>query len=129
MKKPIRIKALQKVFNKFIRTRDCAGDSGGNCISCGKWFPFEELEAGHYFTTGSAPSLRFNEKNVNIQCTGCNKWRSGNLAFYSAALIRKYGKDIITELRAEVSKELPSSSEMYELEKHYKQQIENFTNE
>lgn len=81
------IAKLQEHFNRFIRLRDAKEP----CISCGttnnvSW------SAGHYFTVGSYPNLRFNEDNVNKQCWfNCNKNKSGNIAEYTPNLIKKIG--------------------------------------
>ena len=65
-------------FSKWIRNRD------KRCVTCGNT---ETLQAGHFWHA----CLDFDEVNINAQCTGCNKWRHGNLAKYSTYLIRKYG--------------------------------------
>jgi len=55
---PQLIKKAERKFNKFIRTRDLDKP----CISCGR---YSRLEAGHYYSGGHHPALRFNELNVN----------------------------------------------------------------
>jgi hypothetical protein len=71
----------QKVFNTYIRTRD----KSKNCISCdrplGKTF-----HAGHMFSTGAYPNLRFNENNVHAQCVECNLHKHGNVKEYDLRL-------------------------------------------
>jgi len=133
-KKSIRLKACQKAFNEYIRWRDCLNylrthpeinKLGCICISCGLFKTFEDLEAGHYFTVGSAPSLRFNDKNVNAQCTACNVYRADeSKPFYGINLERKYGNGTIEELRSKINDNLPPSIELYEMEKGYKQKTE-----
>jgi hypothetical protein len=43
--------AAWKAFSIYIRTRDCIKTTGdieyGKCYTCGKIFPFSELDAGH----------------------------------------------------------------------------------
>lgn len=82
---PSLLKAAQIAFNRFIRTRD--HDKG--CISCGR----EVTEAGHYLSQGHNSAMRFNEVNVNGQCTRCNCFMHGNLIHYRAGLIHKYGEE------------------------------------
>lgn len=81
---PSLTKKAQEVFNAWIRKRD--KDRG--CISCGA--PI--TEAGHYFSAGHHTALRFNEMNVNGQCTRCNCFLSGNLINYRKGLVKKYGE-------------------------------------
>lgn len=78
------LEKAQYVFNKWIRQRD--HDKG--CISCGH----KVTEAGHYFNRGHYSALRFNEVNVNGQCTGCNCHKHGNLIAYRQGLVRRYGE-------------------------------------
>lgn len=87
---------LQEVFNRFIRLRD----GKEPCISCGTTKPVM-MSAGHFFTVGSYPNLRFNEDNVHKQCWyNCNSKKSGNLAEYRPRLIRKIGEERFAQLEA-----------------------------
>jgi hypothetical protein len=88
-------KKLTKIFNEFIRLRDHEMQ-GGKCISCGKI----GNQAGHYFSTSQCPqpSMIFNERNVNLQCSHCNCWLHGNLHDYRLALNKKWGYDVVAEL-------------------------------
>ena len=89
----------QKTMNRYIRLRDCNGESGTNCISCGIWYEFSKLDAGHFIPT-TCSGLRFDERNVNAQCIKCNRYLHGNIRHYQKAMIVKYGEDIIKELEA-----------------------------
>ena len=82
-------KKADKVFSKFIRNRDA--EFGGSCISCGKWFPYEQLDAGH-FVSRNCIELRYNEQNVNAQCHYCNRFKSGEQARAGIGIDAKYGK-------------------------------------
>lgn len=83
-------KILQAVFNTFIKLRD----KNDGCISCGTKKPDIQYAAGHFFTVGSAPALRYNEDNVHRQCNVyCNDKKSGNIANYRPNLIKKIGQD------------------------------------
>ena len=77
------IRLATKPFNKFIRERDFAF----GCISCGE----RVTQAGHYRSAGHHPHLRFNEQNVNGQCTRCNLFLRGNLIDYRKGLVKKIG--------------------------------------
>lgn len=95
MKKQASIKTLLKhatdVFNAYIRERD--KDEG--CISCGT---FKMIQAGHLYSAGKFPALRFNEDNVNSQCLPCNYYRSGDLLNYRNNLIKKIGLERVEKL-------------------------------
>jgi len=88
------VRELQVVFNKFIRLRD----KEKGCISCDK--PLNtKFDAGHFYSTGSYPELRFNEDNVFGQCVFCNQHKHGNLIEYGLNLPKRIGLDKILELR------------------------------
>lgn len=86
-------KEAQAAFNKFIRARD----RGQPCISCDRvWEVSPHLtgqifDAGHYRSTGSMPTLRFEELNCHSQCVRCNRSISGNVAEYRIRLVKKIG--------------------------------------
>lgn len=86
-------KLTWKVFSEYIRQRD-----DGTCISCGKKDFWRKMDAGHYIPRTAGLSLYFDERNVNCQCTYCNRWMHGNLAKYAIALRKKYGETILEEL-------------------------------
>jgi hypothetical protein len=71
----------QKVFNTYIRTRD----KDKNCISCNKKL-VGKYDAGHFFSVGAYPNLRFNENNVFGQCVHCNRDKHGNVKEYDLRL-------------------------------------------
>lgn len=71
----------QKVFNTYIRTRD----KEKNCVSCNKKL-VGKYDAGHFFSVGAYPNLRFNENNVFGQCVHCNRDKHGNVKEYDLRL-------------------------------------------
>ena len=79
---------LQKYFNTFIRLRD----RDQPCISCGTTRTDIKYDAGHFWTTGGFPNVRFDEDNVHKQCSNnCNFKKSGNINEYRPRLIKKIG--------------------------------------
>lgn len=86
------------VFSKFIRLRDADENGMVACFTCGSVKHFTELDAGHYIPKSISLALRFDERNVNPQCVGCNQFRHGNLTQYALALKRKHGETILEEL-------------------------------
>lgn len=92
------LKLAQQVFNKFIRLRD----KGNVCISCQKK-PLKE-NAGHFFNANNHYNVRFDERNVHLQCEHCNTYLSGNLLEYRTNLINKIGNSEFLILEAEARK-------------------------
>ena len=95
------------VFNKFIRERD-RNEEYFTCISCGKTkrITGNDYQAGHFYSGGNYPSMKFNEFNVSGQCKKCNYFLSGNLLEYKKNLIKKIGQKEVDklDLLAEMSK-------------------------
>ena len=92
------IKLSQQVFNKYIRLRDV----GNVCISCQKK-PLKE-NAGHFYNANNHWSVRFDERNVHLQCEHCNTFLSGNLIYYRENLLKKIGIEEFENLSAEAMK-------------------------
>lgn len=88
------VKALQQVFNTYVRLRD----KNKTCISCetpltGKY------DAGHYFSCGAYPALRFDEDNTHGQCVRCNQHLHGNISEYSIRLPERIGAEAYEALK------------------------------
>jgi len=112
---------LQKVFNSYIRKRD----EGKPCISC-ETILSGKFDAGHYFSVGAYPALRFHEDNVHGQCVHCNQHKHGNISEYSLRLPKRIGQrefDELCAMRKEVRKY--TIDEIKELIQRYKTQTHN----
>lgn len=114
-------KLLWGIFSQYIRQRD-----EGVCISCGKIEFWRKMDAGHYIPKTAGLSLYFDEKNVNAQCTYCNRWMHGNLSKYALALRKKYGENILEELDIKRSNfRKINSLEYKQMIEKYKQKLAN----
>jgi hypothetical protein len=115
--KKLRKKSLRKMsrlmdiavttFNRWIRNRD-AVRLNGKCYTCGA----TGTEAGHFIQ--SIGLLRFNETAVNLQCTRCNRYLSGNQAAYTLRLINDYDLDTVQALHRAKSIYVKYSRQMLE---------------
>jgi hypothetical protein len=86
-------KILQQLVNKFVRIRD----KGQPCISCQK--PIKgKMDAGHLYSVGNYPSVRFDLRNISVQCIPCNQFNGGNIHEYRKNLIKKIGITEFEEL-------------------------------
>jgi len=111
-------------FSKYIRARD-AKDGYCKCISCGRVHHWkDQIHAGHFIPKARGNSIYFNEKNVNAQCSYCNKWKGGNPVPYRIALNKKWGEgtDVELEKLAVAGKkfEIPELKDMI---KHYREEF------
>lgn len=77
---------LQKEINTIVRLID----RGHVCISSG--LPLNKgVNAGHLFSVGSNPTLRYNLHNIWNQSIHDNLYKSGNFEGYQKGLIRLFG--------------------------------------
>ena len=88
------LKKLQVIFNRYIRDRD----KDKPCVSCGKPL-IGKFDAGHFYSVGSTPELRFNEDNVHGQCVECNQHLHGNLIEYAERLPGRIGPERFERLK------------------------------
>lgn len=113
------LRKLQKVFNAYIRERD----KNKPCISCNKPL-VGKIDAGHCYSVGAYPNLRFNEDNVHGQCVHCNQHKHGNIHEYMSNLPKKIGQKAFERLQSERSKPLKLTiPEIKELIESYKQKV------
>lgn len=113
------LKELQVIFNKYIRLRD----KDKPCISCGRALK-GKYDAGHFYSVGSYPNLRFNENNVHGQCVHCNQHNHGAMIEYNLRLPERIGQYAYDEL--ERTRNVPlklTVPEILELKKLYKDKI------
>ncbi|NWD44190.1 recombination protein NinG [Pseudomonas yamanorum] len=97
------MREAQQAFNEYIRTRDQA--AGHLCISSGKLLDWSgnAVDAGHYRSVGSAPHLRFDERNCHAQSKQDNRFLSGNAVDYRIGLIARIGQEAVDALEADQS--------------------------
>ena len=114
------IKEAQAAFNRLIRLRD----QGKPCICCGK--PLAEgsigggYDAGHYRSVGSAPHLRFDERNVHAQRKQCNRYGAGRAVDYRLGLIARIGLAEVEALEADQEPRKWSRDELIALAADYR---------
>lgn len=87
------IKLTEAVVHAYIHARD----RGKPCISCGTRRTVQ-WEAGHWLTKAARPEIRFDPRNINLQCHRCNDHLSGNQAAYRIGLVERIGEEAVQEL-------------------------------
>ncbi len=115
-------KSVQDLANKYARLRDCDGNGGAACISCGKWFSYEQLDGGHYIPT-TVSSTRFDERNIHAQCHRCNRFLHANLRGYFRGLEKKLGRSGLDDLEAIAGPKKWTREELTELKEYYNGKI------
>jgi len=91
----------QTAFNAFIRARD----ADKPCICCGLPLAAGDVggayDCGHYRSVGSAPHLRYDERNAHAQRKQCNRWGAGRAVDYRLGLIARIGLEAVEALEAD----------------------------
>lgn len=91
---------LWKLFSEHIRKRNADENGQVKCFTCPKTGHWKEFQAGHYIPQSISLALVFDERNVQVQCGGCNLFRSGNPTVYAIELRKIYGEGILEELQS-----------------------------
>ena len=97
-KKPTRSKLVKKldvVFSQYIRVKDADRNGMVKCVTCSKVGHWKTggMQCGH-FISRKHYSTRWDERNVGVQCGGCNIYKSGNVYLFSKYL----GENLSEEL-------------------------------
>lgn len=117
---PDLIKEAQVAFNAFIRERDREKP----CICCGAPLGAGEVggafDCGHYRSTGSAPHLRFDERNAHAQRKVCNRWGAGRAVDYRIGLVARIGLEAVEALESDNRIHRWTREELIAIRDHYR---------
>jgi len=80
---------LQREINQLIRVIDARHP----CIATGTYQG--QMQAGHYASLGSNPTIRFHLENIWIQSMHSNCWKSGDTLRYQQGIIDTFGKEYL----------------------------------
>ena len=89
---------LWTLYSEYIRRKDANADGCTNCVTCGKYLHWTELQAGH-FLAGRSNGILFVEGNTFPQCVGCNVFKHGNLEEFYPYMLKTFGDEKIQELK------------------------------
>jgi hypothetical protein len=122
-KKPSRktiITKLDNIFSQYIRLRYSKNEIA-TCVTCGKQDHWKKLQAGH-FISRKHYATRWDEDNVQVQCSGCNVFRYGEQYLFSKYL----GVDLSEELLMKSRKiQKFSDSELLDMIELYNEKVNN----
>lgn len=114
---------LDRVFSKFIRTRDSKDAGYFQCISCGEYKSLRQADCGHFYSRRFL-SLRWDEKNCHTQCSHCNTFMEGNRQGFERGLIRKHGKEVLEYLESKKNNKVKMDKFIYiTLVKEYEKKL------
>jgi hypothetical protein len=99
-KKPSRktiITKLDNIFSQYIRLRYSKNEIS-ECVTCGKQDHWKKLQAGH-FISRKHYATRWDEDNVQVQCSGCNVFRYGEQYLFSKYLGTELSEELLIKSR------------------------------
>ena len=113
-------KEAQAAFNAFIRARD----ADKPCICCGLPLAAGDVggayDCGHYRSVGSAPHLRYDERNAHAQRKQCNRWGAGRAVDYRLGLIERIGLEAVEALEADQTPRKCTADELKAIRDEYR---------
>ena len=111
---------LDKEFSLYIRRRQSVNGIV-KCFTCGKSDHWQNMDCGH-FQSRKHYATRWDEKNCQVQCKGCNVFRYGEQFLFGENLDKLYGEGSAYQLLQESRKVAKfSNSELLELIKYYQE--------
>jgi hypothetical protein len=117
------MKEAQVAFNAYIRCRD----QDKLCICCAQPLGLGEVggafDCGHYRSVGSAPHLRFDERNAHAQRKQCNRYGAGRAVDYRIGLIARIGLAAVESLESDQSIRKWSIDELKAIKAEYKAKL------
>lgn len=117
------IAEAQTAFNAFIRARD----EGLPCICCGQPFspqtPGGSVDAGHYLSRGSAPHLRFDERNCFAQRKNCNRPGGTTRQAFRAGVVERIGLAAVEALEADTTVRKWTGDDLRAIRKTYQDKL------
>jgi len=117
------IKEAQVAFNSYVRHRD----AGKLCICCDRPLQAAQIgggfDCGHYRSVGSAPHLRFDERNAHGQTKQCNRYGAGRAVDYRIGLIKRIGLEAVEDLECDQDSRNWSISDLKTIKVHYREKL------
>lgn len=88
---------LDGLLSQYIRRSHA--DEGGTvmCVTCRRLMFWKESQCGHWVKRQHR-AVRWDERNVGVQCPRCNHFMSGAQDEFSKYIIVRYGLDVHDEL-------------------------------
>ena len=113
------IAEAQTSFNAYVRERDRL--AGHTCISSGRTLDWtgNAVDAGHFRSRGSAPHLRFDERNCHAQSKQENRYASGNATGYRVGLIARIGLEAVEALECDQTPRKYTRDELKQIKADY----------
>jgi hypothetical protein len=121
---------LDNIFSLYIRLRDATDEGLVQCFTCGNVNNYKVGMQNGHFMSRKFMATRYDEQNCQVQCVGCNMFKSGEQFKFSLALDSKYGKGTAEDLLRKATKTLKIMPHEYkEKISYYKSLVEKLLKE
>ena len=112
-KRSVKLSTLQakadSLMSEYIRRKYADEHGYVNCVSCNRYFRWQDVDCGHFVPKSRGASVRYLEENCHPECRACNRFDDGHLIGYTQYMLDLYGKDGIKEIQDEARRVLSPS--------------------
>ena len=123
-------KELDKWFSFYIRLRDATDEGMVQCFTCGKVAHYKTGMQNGHFQSRRHLATRWDETNCQVQCVGCNMFKSGEQFKFHLNLNAKYGEDTSINLQHKAMQSVKITRVEYQdYISYYKEAVENLKKE
>jgi hypothetical protein len=123
-------KELDTIFSLYIRLRDATDEGMVQCFTCGKVAHYKTGMQNGHFQSRRHLATRFDEINCQVQCIGCNMFKSGEQFKFHLNLNAKYGEDTSINLQHKAMQSVKITRVEYQdYISYYKEAVENLKKE
>jgi len=112
------VKKLDNIFSQYIRLSNSVNDIA-ECVTCNKKDHWKKMQCGH-FQSRKHYSTRWDERNVAVQCAGCNVFRYGEQFKFSLYLGVKLSEELLQKSRETVKF---ADVDLLEMIEHYSNKV------
>ena len=113
-------KELDKWFSLYIRLREANEYGMCQCFTCGIVRHYKEGMQNGHFQSRKHLTTRWDLKNCQVQCSGCNVFKCGEQFIFGQKLDAKYGEGTAEKLYIKAKQTVKlSTNDLQMLIKYY----------
>lgn len=115
-------KCLDSWYSRYIRLLDSNSDWMCMCITCKKIDHRKNMQLGH-FISRIMTRYRRDDRNCHVQCNECNCIKSWNIEVYEVRMRKKYGDEVVEEMKKDKRLSFTTSSRIEDSIVFYKNKV------
>lgn len=104
-----------------IKTPNSAPETW-ECYTCGKVISAKsDAQTGHFIPRSTCGAfLKYDLRNLRIQCMACNVWKGGNGAIFYRNMVEREGQEYVDKIFADKQKTIKESDHFRMILEQYK---------